>query len=149
MTETRNRRSARSVMVAAALAALAGAANAEGLQAGFWKVTTTPEVNGNPAPTQVNMRCLTPADVADLDKTFSPETRMQNIACERVEHEVSPTSLKWRFQCTGQLTMDVTGIFRFETPQRYSAEVNTKASIGGQTMNSRVKIEAERVGECP
>jgi hypothetical protein len=148
MTGTRRRR-ATNVMAAVALAAMAGAANGEGLQAGFWKVTTTPEVNGNPAPTQVNMRCLTPADVADLDQTFSPQTRMQNITCERVEHEATATSLKWRFQCTGQLTMDVTGAFRFETPQRYSAQVTTKASIGEQAMNSRVRIEAERAGECP
>jgi len=133
----------------ATLVALAGAAHGEGLQAGFWKVTSTPEVNGNPAPVQTNMRCMTPADVADLDKTFSPQTRMQNISCDRVEHEASATSLKWRFQCTGQLTMDVSGAFQFETPQRYTAEVNTKASIGDQQMNSRVKIEAERVGECP
>jgi hypothetical protein len=148
MTGTRNRRTT-SVMAAAALVAMAGVANGDGLQAGSWKMTTAPEVNGNPAPTQVNMRCLTPADVADLDKTFSPETRTQNLTCERVEHEVSATALKWRFQCTGQLTMDVAGAFRFETPQRYSAEVTTKASIGGQMMNSRVKIDAERVGECP
>ena len=45
--------------------------------------------------------------------------------------------------------MDVTGTFDFDTPQHYRAMVTTKASIGGQTMDSRVTIEGERMGECP
>ncbi len=32
-----------------------------------------PEVNGMPAPPNERMRCMTPAEVADLGKTFSPE----------------------------------------------------------------------------
>lgn len=122
---------------------------AEGLQPGFWKVTSIPEVNGAPAPAQEKMRCMTPAETADLDKTFSPEARTINSACERVEHEVTPTTLKWRLQCTGQMMMDVAGAFAFETPQRYTAEVRTKMSMPGQTVMSRVAIVGERVGECP
>jgi hypothetical protein len=45
--------------------------------------------------------------------------------------------------------MDVAGAFKFETPQRYVAEVRTQMTIAGQTVRSRVKIEGERVGECP
>jgi hypothetical protein len=131
------------------VAALASPANADGLQDGYWKVTSTPEINGQPAAPQEKMRCLTPAEVSDLDKTFSPEARTINSACERVEHELTPNSLKWRLQCTGQMTMDVAGAFPFETPQRYVAEVRTKMSLPGQTVSSGVKIVGERVGECP
>ena len=131
------------------LLAIAGPADAEGLQPGFWKVTSTPEVNGAPAPPQVKMRCLTPEEAADVDKTFSPEHRAQNAACERIEHELTGTRLRWRVQCTGQMSMDVSGTFDFDTPQHYTAVVTTKASIGGQNMNSRVTIEGERTGECP
>ena len=133
-----------------ALLALASSpAGAGGLQEGYWKVTSTPEVNGQMARPQEKMRCLTPAEVSDLDKTFSPEARTINSACERVEHEVTPNSLKWRLQCTGQMTMDVAGVFSFETPQRYVAEVRTKMSMPGQTVMSGVKIVGERVGERP
>ena len=124
-------------------------AHADGLEPGFWKVTSTPEVNGTPAPPQEKMRCLSAEETADLDKTFSPEARTINSACERVEHEVTPTSLKWRLQCTGQMTMDVAGAFSFETPQRYVAEVRTKMSMPGQSVTSGVKIVGERVGACP
>ena len=134
---------------AAALMAIASPAHAEGLQPGYWKVTSTPEVNGAPTPPQVKMRCMTPAETADLDKTFSPEARTINSSCERVEHELTATSLKWRLKCTGQMMMDVAGAFSFESPQRYVAEVRTQMSMPGQTVASRVKIEGERVGECP
>jgi len=133
----------------AACAFAPGPAHAEGLQPGYWKVTSVPEVNGAPAPPQEKMRCMTAAETADLDKTFSPEARTINSACERVEHELTATSLKWRLQCKGQMSMDVAGAFRFETPQRYVAEVRTTMSIPGQTVTSRVTILGERVGECP
>jgi hypothetical protein len=133
-------------LIAASMAAPAGA---EALQPGFWKVTSTPEVNGAPAAPQEKMRCMTPAETSDLDKTFSPEARTINSACERVEHELTPNSLKWRLQCTGQMNIDVAGAFSFETPQRYIAEIRTKMSMPGQTVNSGVKIVGERVGECP
>lgn len=136
-------------LMALAFMALASPAAAEGLQPGYWKVTSTPEINGAPTPPQEKMRCMTPAETADLDKTFSPEARTINSACERVEHEVTPTTLKWRLKCTGPMSMDVAGAFAFETPQRYSAEVRTQMSMPGQTVNSGVKIVGERVGECP
>ena len=135
------------LIVACAFAACP--ASAEGLQPGYWKVTSTPEINGAPAPPQEKMRCMTPAETSDLDKTFSPEARTINSACERVEHEVTATSLKWRLQCRGQMSMDIAGAFKFETPQRYVAEVRTQTSLPGQTVASRVTIVGERVGECP
>ena len=138
--------------IASSLAAFllaASPAAADGLQAGQWKVTSTPEINGAPAPGNTRMRCMTPAEVADLGKTFSPEANTVGATCERAEHELTATSLKWRLACTGQVNMDVAGIFAFETPQRYTAEVRTQMTMAGQIMQSRVKIEGERVGECP
>src|SRR4051812_13658581 len=88
-------------MLAALIAFAASPAAADGLQAGQWKVTSTPEINGAPAPSNERMRCMTPAEVADLGKTFSPEANTVNAACERVEHELTATSLKWRLTCTG------------------------------------------------
>jgi len=135
-------------LVGSALAVLASPAIGDGLQPGYWRVTSTPEVNGAPAPPQEKLRCMTPAETSDLDKTFSPEVRSQN-ACERIEHETSGTNLRWRLQCSGQPAMEVTGAFEFDTPQHYTAVVTTSVAIGGQSMNSRVTIEGERTGECP
>jgi hypothetical protein len=133
----------------AALLLAGGLAQADGLQAGYWKVTSRPEINGAEAPANERMRCLTAAEVADLGKTFSPEANTVNATCTRAEHEVAATSLRWRLVCTGQLDIEIAGAFSFDTPQHYSAEVRTQMTMAGQTMQSRVKIEGERVGECP
>lgn len=127
----------------------ANSAHADGLEAGYWKVTSSPEINGQAAPPNERLRCLTPAEVADLGKTFSPEANTVGATCERAEHELTATSLKWHLKCTGQVDMDVAGAFAFETPQRYVAEVRSQMTMAGQTMRSRVKITGERVGECP
>jgi len=139
----------KNALCALAIAALACPAHADGLQPGYWKITSTPEVNGAPTPPQEKMRCMSPAETSDLGKTFTPEANTVNATCERVEHDVTPSALTWRLKCTGQVTMDVAGAFRFETPQRYLAEVRTQFSLAGQTTSSRVTIVGERVGECP
>src|SRR5437763_10105254 len=95
----------------AVLLAIAAPANADGLQPGYWKITSTPEVNGAPTPPQEKMRCMSPAETSDLDKTFTPEANTVNATCERVEHDVTPSALTWRRKCTGQVAMDVAGAF--------------------------------------
>jgi hypothetical protein len=141
----------RTAAIAAALF-LTGApcAQADGLQAGQWKVTTNATNNGAAGPPMQNMRCLTAADVSDLDRTFSPVSRTTNSTCERTEHEFSPLRLKWRLQCTGQIDMDVAGEFRFESPERYTATITARSSMMGRPMNDvNTTIEGQRVGECP
>ena len=126
------------------------AAQAEGLQAGQWKVITKPQNNGIAGPQMENLRCLTPDDVKDLDRTFSPVSRTTNSSCERTEHESSSQRLKWRLQCTGQLDMDVAGEFVFDSPEHYTAIVTARSSMLGRVLNDvRTAIEGQRVGECP
>jgi hypothetical protein len=150
MAMSRNRRHTAPMLATILLMSIAGAAGADGIEPGYWKITTRPEAAGNAGPPQINMRCLSAEQASDIDKTFSPETRTQNSACERVEHEVTATKLRWRMKCTGQMMMDVTGAFDFDTPRHYSAEITTIASFGGQNINSRVAIEGEHVGPwCP
>src|SRR4051794_23192901 len=100
--------------IAMTLAAMASPASADGLEPGYWKITSTPEVNGAPAPPQEKMRCMSPAETSDLSTTFSPQANTINATCERVEHELTPSSLTWRLACTGQVSMDVAGAFKFE-----------------------------------
>ena len=128
---------------------VAGPAHAEGIQAGSWKVVTRAEVNGVNGPDQETMRCLTPEDVANLDVTFSPNSRTTNSTCEEAEHEVKSARLKWRLKCTGQLDMDVAGEFIFDAPDHYTAIITTQASMmGKQIQHSRASIVAQRVGAC-
>ena len=124
-------------------------ARADGLQPGLWRVLSRPVIDGVAGREQQNMTCLTPADVADLDKTFSPVGRTVNSTCEMVEHALTPQRLKWHLQCTGQLDMDLAGEFLFDAPEHYSATVTTASSMLGQKLQAgRMSVEGQWVGEC-
>ena len=124
-------------------------ARAEGLRPGLWRILTHPVIDGVAGREQQNTRCLMPADVADLEKTFSPVGQTVNSTCEMVEHELTPERLKWHLQCTGQLDMDLTGDFLFDAPEHYSATVTTASSmLGRQLQAGRMTVEGQRVGEC-
>jgi Protein of unknown function (DUF3617) len=123
-------------------------ARADGLRPGLWRVLSRPVIDGVAGREQESTRCLTPADVADLEKTFSPVGR-SNSTCEMVEHTLTPARLKWHLQCTGQLDMDLTGEFLFDAPEHYSATITTASSmLGHQLQAGRMTMEGERVSEC-
>jgi Protein of unknown function (DUF3617) len=125
-------------------------ADADGLQAGQWKITQWPEIDGVAGPVRQSTRCLTEEAVADLDKTFSPISRTTNTSCERTEHELTSQRLKWRVQCTGQINVDLAGEFVFENPEHYTATLTVRSSMLGRPMqNMRTSIEGQRMGECP
>jgi hypothetical protein len=124
-------------------------ARADGLQAGLWRILTHPVIDGVAGREQQNTRCLTPADVADLEKAFSPVGQTVNSSCEMVERELTPQRLKWHLQCTGQLDMDLTGEFLFDAPEHYTATITTASSMMGRRLQAgRMSVEGKRVGEC-
>jgi hypothetical protein len=130
--------------------AVSGGAAADGIKPGLWRVINKPEINGTAGQPRQNMRCLTAAEVADLDKTFSPVSRTVNSECERVEHEFTPKRLKWRLQCKGQIDMDVAGEFNFDADDHYTGLVTARSSMAGQPMQDvRTQIEGQWTGECP
>src|SRR5258707_6184691 len=105
-------------LAVALILAAAQTGAADGLRAGQWKTTNSPEIDGVAGPPQQSIRCLTPEAVADLDKTFRPISRTTDSTCQRVEHESTPQRLKWRLQCIGQIDMDVAGGIKVgNTPQ--------------------------------
>lgn len=141
----------KSLFAAMCVLVAAGAAQAQQLEAGQWRVMTT-QLGEGPvaAPPQIRMRCLTPAEVADPAKTFSPEVSTVNAICERTEYSLDQNFLKWRLQCRGQIDMDVAGQFIFESPTRYTAMVATKATVMERIVQSTLStIDGQRVGDCP
>ncbi len=122
---------------------------ADGIAPGMWKITETVIMNGATSPPQVKTRCLSAEQAGDTAKTFSPEYRTVNSACERTEYLSTATNLKWRMECKGQMDMDVAGDFIFDTTSHYTATISSKGSIAGrQLIETNVAIEGEQVGEC-
>ena len=137
------------VLAAGACCAGAALAAADGIAPGEWKLTETVVMNGQAMPTQVRSRCLSPQQAGDTATTFTPEYRTVNSGCERVEFSSTATALHWRMRCTGQMDMDVSGDFVFDTPNHYTGKIVSKGAIGGREfVNSSVTIEGEHVGDC-
>jgi Protein of unknown function (DUF3617) len=131
----------------AAVATLPAAA--EGIAPGLWQITETVIMNGNRTPPQTKERCLSAEQADDTAKTFSPEYRTVNSDCERAEFSSTASHLRWRMLCKGQLAMDVSGDFNFDTPKHYSAKIESKGSMAGRTMvETSVDIVGEHLGEC-
>jgi hypothetical protein len=146
-----SRQSGAAILIAwlAACCLMPRAATADGIEPGEWKLTETIVMNGNKTPAQTRTRCLSLEQAGDTAATFSPEYRTVNSGCERVEFNSSATALRWRMRCTGQLDMDVTGDFAFDTPKHYSATIVSKGAMGGREfVNTTVSIEGEHVGDC-
>jgi hypothetical protein len=134
----------------AVLALSASVAFADGIEAGLWKITTVIETNGMTGPPRETSKCLTAEQVADLPATFSPIASTINSTCEPMQHSFDGKKLNWHLICKGQLDMELTGEFNFDSPHHYTGSVQSTASMGGQTMpGSKNTVEGRWVSACP
>ena len=125
-------------------------AMADGIDPGLWKVITRTETGGVIGPPHESLKCLTADQTRDLTTTFTPVPNTVNSVCAPIEHDLTGDKLTWRLTCKGQLDMELTGEFTFDSPHHYSATVRTKAQMGGMTMvDSGNTLEGQWVSECP
>lgn len=123
---------------------------ADGIEPGLWRVISRTQTGGVIGPPHESSKCLTPKDVADLATTFSPVSRTVNSTCAPIERSLSDSHLTWRLTCKGQLDMELTGEFNFDSPRHYTATVQSKAAMAGMPMvDSQENIEARWLSACP
>jgi hypothetical protein len=138
----------RLIPVAVALLA-ASAAFADGLDPGLWKIVTRTATGGVIGPPHESSKCLTAEQTNDLATTFSPVAGTVNSVCAPIERKLTGERLTWRLVCKGQLDMELSGEFNFDTRHHYTATLLTKAVMGGQPMvDSQSTLEAQWVSEC-
>jgi len=140
----------RLVVPAAAVAFVATVAlAAEGIAPGLWKITNRTETGGVIGPPHESSKCLSAEEARDVATTFSPISRTVNSVCEPIERSLAGEKLTWRLVCKGQLDMELTGDFIFDSPQHYRGTVRTKAAMMGQPMvDSQETLEGQWVSEC-
>jgi hypothetical protein len=123
---------------------------AEGIEPGLWKTTTRVESDGVVSPPREGAKCLTAEETQDLAQTFSPIASTVNSECAPLERSLVGEKLAWRLVCKGQLDMELTGEFTFDSPHHYSATIRSRAVMAGMLVaNSLNMIEAQRVSDCP
>lgn len=134
--------------VAAALSV--SRAIAADIEAGLWEITTTVHGSGMDASPRLSSKCLTAEAVKDLATTFSPIANTINSICAPIERSFDGRKLTWHLVCKGQLDMELSGAFDFDSAHHYTGVVSTKASMAGQTMpSSQETLEGEWVSACP
>jgi Protein of unknown function (DUF3617) len=132
----------------AALSVSASAALADGIAPGLWRVTTQSKAEGMISAPHDSAKCLTEDETKDLATTFSPVPRMINSECAPIERKLEGGKLDWRLVCKGQLNVELTGAFNFDSEHHYTATVRTHAEIGGQTMDTLDALEGRWVSAC-
>jgi hypothetical protein len=136
-------------VLCALLAPAVVAAAETSIEPGQWKVTTNTTMNGGTMAPQVKARCLSAEQAGDVGKTFGPTIGTVNSNCQRTEFEASGQKLKWRLKCTGQMDMDVAGVFSFDSPRHYTAVILTRGYMAGALTNDvKTELEGEYVGAC-
>ena len=123
---------------------------ADSIEPGLWQVISRTQTGGVIGPPHESSKCLTAQDVGDLAATFAPASRTVNSTCAPVEKSLSGSRLNWRLTCKGQLDMELTGEFNFDSPRHYTATVQSKAAMAGVPMvDSQENIEARWLSACP
>jgi hypothetical protein len=138
------------MLAAVVLATAATVALADGIEPGLWKITSRTATGGVIGPPHESSKCLTAEETHDLPTTFSPTPRTINSVCSPIERNFNGEKLSWRLVCKGQLNMELTGDFDFDTPHHYTATMRTTAEMAGMKMvDSQNTLEAEWVSACP
>jgi len=136
--------------LACACALMSSAALGDGIEPGLWQVISRTQTGGVIGPPHKSSKCFTTQEVGDLAVTFSPVSRTINSTCAPIERSFSGSRLTWRLSCKGQLDMELTGEFNFDTPRHYTATVQSKAAMAGMPMvDSQEIIEARWLSACP
>jgi Protein of unknown function (DUF3617) len=126
----------------------APAARADGIDPGLWKITAQTKAEGMVSPPHQSAKCLTADETKDLAMTFSPVPRMINSECAPIERKLEGSKLDWHLVCKGQLNVELTGAFNFDSARHYTATVHTQAAIGPQTIDTLDTLEGQWMSEA-
>lgn len=138
------------IVMFAVITLVPSAALADGIDPGLWKITTHTESDGVAGPTHESSKCLTAEQTNDLGATFSPVATTINSDCAPMERSLKGPLLTWHLVCTGQLNMELSGSFDFDSPHHYTGTVQSKAEMQGMpNVDSQNTIEGEWVSACP
>lgn len=142
---------ARVVILAVAMAGVPRiAAAADAIEPGLWRINTRTATGLALGPPMASTKCLTADQARDVAVTFSPVVGTINSECAPIERTFVDGKLKWHLVCKGQLDMDMSGEFNFDSATHYTATLHSKADMAGNTVvNSQNLIEATRVSDCP
>ncbi|MGC1776888.1 MAG: DUF3617 family protein [Xanthobacteraceae bacterium] len=140
----------RLVLAAAMSMLFVSSAFADGIDPGLWTIIDRIENGGVISPPHISSKCLTSDQTGDLATTFSPVATTVNSDCAPIERSLKGPLLTWHLVCKGQLNMDLSGEFNFDSPHHYTGTVHTKAEMPGMPpVDTQNTVEGHWVSACP
>ncbi|MBI4273101.1 MAG: DUF3617 family protein [Rhizobiales bacterium] len=132
------------------LAAFAPAHAADGPQPGMWKMAVKVTYEGRQAiVAREQSTCITPELAKRQQEGEAGPASSPGQNCKRVNFQRTANGMTMRFQCAGELAMDTTMTYTYDSPRHYTVVMNSTGKRGGATIKSITTIDARRVGECP
>jgi hypothetical protein len=136
--------------IVATIVFAASSAYADGIEPGLWKIIGHSETAGVVGPPHESSKCLTADQTKDLGTAFSPIPNTINSTCAPIERALNGPHLTWHLVCKGQMNMDLTGDFNFDSPHHYTGTVRSKAEMAGmQMIDTENTVEGQWVSACP
>lgn len=121
------------------------------IRPGLWEVTTQDvKSNGEMGPPETDEECITVEEVEDFT-SFAKNGPDQNVRIEKFDRSDDAVSYTMAFSGTGaqeSVKGSLVGDLEFDGPERYQGTMSFQMSFGGQSIESRSRVEGRRIGDC-
>ncbi len=131
--------------LATAPSSLAGMLKAE---PGAWKITVNVTRDGQPDAPRTNTTCVTKDQVQDLSTRLSAPRGSPGEKCVRTSFNETDSTLDWKYQCTGEFSINSDGSIKFDSPTHYTGTMKTAGTVMGHSIDSSSTMEGTRIGDC-
>jgi hypothetical protein len=141
-------------VAAAAVFAASPAWAAIELRPGEWQVTETGTEDGKPMKPEVEKECMSADEARDainLVNEFKKQmTEPSGAQCQGFEAKESGNTVTFMMKCGDpkQFAFDITGVYNFVSPTRYTATMKSDVRMMGRRVTSDKKIDGVWIGEC-
>jgi hypothetical protein len=140
-----------SASIAVVVLAFASLGWAESLKVepGMWKtVVTTTSADGRVQGPFSSTRCVAQKDIGGFGDKLAETHSAQQETCSRTSYKETANTVEFSYQCTGRLTVDGGGSFKFDNPSHFSGDVTTTGTVMGKAFSNDAKMEGNRTGSC-
>lgn len=110
---------------------------------GNWELDVTTTMPGMAPVSARQTQCLSTTDSRDPSKLFgTPGT-----GCEFKNKRDNGSEYRFDISCSGAVKVEGTGVVRY-SQDTLDGEITLRMDPGGQTMETRSRIKARRIGAC-
>ncbi|HUA32331.1 MAG TPA: DUF4189 domain-containing protein [Candidatus Binataceae bacterium] len=113
---------------------------------GLWRLSSQEIRNGQSAPASTSSRCIQPNQIPPHNWVFFLDAASSDSACNRTNLSASANTIRWTFDCEGQVQRTTHGSIMFNSPQHYTGTMTTMT--GSQSPADSIHLDGQWTGPC-